>query len=140
LEVRVLDLDVRVGLGEELEDPPVPLTGERVDRDLAFLPRRGHGLLPLRRGRRARAPAERQRGGAAPREPAQPTASRDPSRPIVPGLHGSGILLGPSAGRRAMRHSTERILTTHAGSLARPDDLREMLVARDERRPYDAAA
>lgn len=39
-----------------------------------------------------------------------------------------------------MRRSAERILTTHAGSLARPDDLRDMLAARDERRPYDAAA
>ena len=36
-----------------------------------------------------------------------------------------------------MRRSTERILTTHAGSLARPDDLRELLVARDTGRPYD---
>ena len=39
-----------------------------------------------------------------------------------------------------MQDSSERILTTHAGSLARPADLREMLAARDERRPYDAAA
>ena len=39
-----------------------------------------------------------------------------------------------------MKRSDQRILTTHAGSLARPDDLREMLTARDERRPYDAAA
>jgi 5-methyltetrahydropteroyltriglutamate--homocysteine methyltransferase len=39
-----------------------------------------------------------------------------------------------------MKRSTERILTTHAGSLARPDDLREMLIARDEGRPYDQEA
>jgi 5-methyltetrahydropteroyltriglutamate--homocysteine methyltransferase len=39
-----------------------------------------------------------------------------------------------------MKRSVERILTTHAGSLARPDDLRDMLTARDERRPYDTAA
>ena len=39
-----------------------------------------------------------------------------------------------------MRHSSERILTTHAGSLARPDELRELLIARDERRPVDADA
>jgi 5-methyltetrahydropteroyltriglutamate--homocysteine methyltransferase len=38
-----------------------------------------------------------------------------------------------------MKRSVDRILTTHAGSLARPDDLREMLAARDERKPYDAA-
>ena len=36
-----------------------------------------------------------------------------------------------------MKRSTERILTTHAGSLARPDDLREMLIAKDEGRPHD---
>ena len=29
-----------------------------------------------------------------------------------------------------MKRSAERILTTHAGSLARPDDLRDMLTAR----------
>jgi 5-methyltetrahydropteroyltriglutamate--homocysteine methyltransferase len=39
-----------------------------------------------------------------------------------------------------MQRSSERILTTHAGSLTRPAGLREMLAARDERRPYDAAA
>jgi len=39
-----------------------------------------------------------------------------------------------------MKRSTERILTTHAGSLARPDDLRDMLTAKDDGRPYDAAA
>ena len=39
-----------------------------------------------------------------------------------------------------MRHSAERILTTHAGSLARPDELRDLLIARDERRPVDAEA
>jgi len=39
-----------------------------------------------------------------------------------------------------MKRSAERILTTHAGSLARPDDLRDMLTAKDDGRPYDAAA
>ena len=39
-----------------------------------------------------------------------------------------------------MRRSAERILTTHAGSLARPDDLRDMLTAKDDGRGYDAAA
>jgi 5-methyltetrahydropteroyltriglutamate--homocysteine methyltransferase len=38
-----------------------------------------------------------------------------------------------------MRRSTERILTTHAGSLPRPDDLRDILLAKDEGRPYDQA-
>jgi 5-methyltetrahydropteroyltriglutamate--homocysteine methyltransferase len=31
-----------------------------------------------------------------------------------------------------MKRSTERILTTHAGSLPRPDDLRDILIAKDE--------
>ena len=39
-----------------------------------------------------------------------------------------------------MKRSTERILTTHAGSLAGPDDLRDLLVAKDESRAHDAAA
>ncbi|HWO72966.1 MAG TPA: cobalamin-independent methionine synthase II family protein [Dehalococcoidia bacterium] len=39
-----------------------------------------------------------------------------------------------------MRRSTDRILTTHVGSLPRPDDLRLMLIAKDEGQPYDAAA
>jgi 5-methyltetrahydropteroyltriglutamate--homocysteine methyltransferase len=39
-----------------------------------------------------------------------------------------------------MKRSTDRILTTHAGSLARPVDLRDMLIAKDEGRPYDQDA
>ena len=39
-----------------------------------------------------------------------------------------------------MKRSTERFLVTHAGTLPRPDDLREMLVARSEGRPYDREA
>ena len=38
-----------------------------------------------------------------------------------------------------MERSTDRILTTHAGSLTRPDDLRELLIARYSGRPYDLA-
>jgi len=41
---------------------------------------------------------------------------------------------------RTVERSTDRILTTHAGSLARPDDLRELLIARDSGRLYDVAA
>ena len=37
-----------------------------------------------------------------------------------------------------MKHSTERILVSHVGSLARPKDLMEMLVARNDGKPYDA--
>jgi 5-methyltetrahydropteroyltriglutamate--homocysteine methyltransferase len=39
-----------------------------------------------------------------------------------------------------MHRSTDRILTTHAGSLPRPNDLRDMLMAKDEGRPYDREA
>jgi len=36
-----------------------------------------------------------------------------------------------------MKRSEDRILVTHAGSLARPPDLLEMLVKKDEGQPYD---
>src|SRR5437868_9416520 len=36
-----------------------------------------------------------------------------------------------------MKRSTERILVTHAGSLARPKELMEMLLARNDGKPYD---
>jgi 5-methyltetrahydropteroyltriglutamate--homocysteine methyltransferase len=39
-----------------------------------------------------------------------------------------------------MKRSTDRILVTHVGSLARPQDLMEMLVARNESKPYNPAA
>ncbi|HKT53725.1 MAG TPA: epoxyalkane--coenzyme M transferase, partial [Caulobacteraceae bacterium] len=39
-----------------------------------------------------------------------------------------------------MIRSTDRILTTHTGSLPRPSDLIEMLEAREEGRSYDPAA
>src|SRR5918911_4720983 len=39
-----------------------------------------------------------------------------------------------------MLYSSDRILTTHAGSLPRPADLREMVVARTNGQPFDAAA
>jgi 5-methyltetrahydropteroyltriglutamate--homocysteine methyltransferase len=39
-----------------------------------------------------------------------------------------------------MLYSTERILTTHAGSLPRPADLREMVLAKANGAPFDAAA
>src|SRR5262245_50887687 len=39
-----------------------------------------------------------------------------------------------------MQHSTYRILTTHAGSLARPADLLEMVRAREAGQPYDHEA
>ena len=39
-----------------------------------------------------------------------------------------------------MKRSTERILVTHAGTLPRPADLMEMLVAKNEGKVYDQAA
>jgi 5-methyltetrahydropteroyltriglutamate--homocysteine methyltransferase len=39
-----------------------------------------------------------------------------------------------------MKRSTERIRVTHAGSLARPADLLEILVAKDEGKPFDKQA
>jgi 5-methyltetrahydropteroyltriglutamate--homocysteine methyltransferase len=39
-----------------------------------------------------------------------------------------------------MIRSTDRILTTHTGSLPRPDGLRELLIAREEGKPVDEAA
>jgi 5-methyltetrahydropteroyltriglutamate--homocysteine methyltransferase len=38
-----------------------------------------------------------------------------------------------------MKRSNDRILVTHAGTLPRPDDLTEMLVAKNEGQPYDRA-
>src|SRR4030095_7870508 len=37
-----------------------------------------------------------------------------------------------------MKRNTNRILTVHAGSLARPPDLREMVLAKSNGQPYDA--
>ena len=39
-----------------------------------------------------------------------------------------------------MKRSTDRILVTHVGSLARPKDLMDMLVARNDGKPYDSGA
>jgi 5-methyltetrahydropteroyltriglutamate--homocysteine methyltransferase len=39
-----------------------------------------------------------------------------------------------------MKRSTERIITTHVGSLARPTSLLDLLKERENDRPYDAAA
>ena len=38
-----------------------------------------------------------------------------------------------------MKTSRDRILTTHVGSLPRPAELRELLVAKDKGEPYDKA-
>src|SRR5262245_24218628 len=47
---------------------------------------------------------------------------------------------GSRQGGDPMKASSERILTTHAGSLPRPADLLEMIAARAAGRPVDAAA
>ena len=39
-----------------------------------------------------------------------------------------------------MHYSSDRILTTHAGSLPRPTDLREMVVTKTSGQPYDQVA
>ena len=39
-----------------------------------------------------------------------------------------------------MLYSTDRILTTHAGALPRPPDLRDMVLAKANGAPYDSAA
>ena len=39
-----------------------------------------------------------------------------------------------------MKRSTERILTTHVGSLIRPPELQEFLRAKQAGKPYDKAA
>src|SRR6266567_4372180 len=39
----------------------------------------------------------------------------------------------------SMKRSTDRIITSHAGSLHRPDDLRETMAARQDSDPFDAA-
>src|SRR5688572_32168967 len=49
-------------------------------------------------------------------------------------------LLLPSGGPPAMKRSTERILTTHVGSLSRPDALVPILTAKDRGQPYDRDA
>jgi len=39
-----------------------------------------------------------------------------------------------------MKHSTDRILTTHAGALPQPNDLRELHMAKDSGQPFDQKA
>ena len=39
-----------------------------------------------------------------------------------------------------MQQSVDQILTTHTGSLPRPDDLSAVLLAKERGEPYDAAA
>jgi len=45
-----------------------------------------------------------------------------------------------TAKQETMKHSTDRILTTHVGSLIRPAELQEFLRAKQTGKPYDEAA
>src|SRR6478735_10166088 len=45
----------------------------------------------------------------------------------------------PSTGGRPMKTSTDRILTTHVGSLARPTELLDTMKEKEHGRPYDHA-
>src|SRR3954449_6014130 len=76
------------------------------------------------------------------------TTSQEPDgRPVVaPIFHfafGALTVLRTRNSRRgeqSMKRSTNRFLTTHMGSLARPDGLSAMLTAKDAGEPYDADA
>ena len=56
-------------------------------------------------------------------------------------MGGAGPDASPAGSRRQpMKRSTERILSTHVGSLARPDALVPILKAKDRSEPYDGEA
>src|SRR5262245_45202378 len=50
---------------------------------------------------------------------------------------GSDFPAGALKGRQTMKRSTQRILTTHVGSLARPDSLTPLLRLKETAQPYD---
>src|SRR6185295_3049356 len=54
-------------------------------------------------------------------------------RRVSPGARPSHTTSREGRGEEAMKHSTDRILTTHTGSLPRPDDLVGMLEGHDQR-------
>src|SRR5207237_5956487 len=63
-------------------------------------------------------------------------------RPGAQGLRRGGCSRGHLSRSKGavMKRSTDRILTTHTGSLARPKDLLDLMSARLHGEPYDAAA
>src|SRR6059058_1219510 len=70
---------------------------------------------------------------------ATPTASEHPSsRYCAAPLEDNGG--GTELRGKAMKQSTHRFLTTHTGSLPRPEDLIRMMYAKEEGVPVDAAA
>ncbi len=56
------------------------------------------------------------------------------------GLEGAHGLLYSPAPEKTMKRSTDRFLTTHTGSLPRPDDLIRMMYAKEEGVPVDGRA
>jgi 5-methyltetrahydropteroyltriglutamate--homocysteine methyltransferase len=59
----------------------------------------------------------------------------------LPLPRGAGIAVaGNEHGRTSMKHSTDRILTTHVGSLIRPPAIQDFLRAKQSGKGYDAAA
>src|SRR6202042_2596691 len=68
-----------------------------------------------------------------------PTTTRSSSAPSP--CARSDFARGPAIrGNELMQHSTDRILTTHVGSLPRPDDLFEMMLAKMDGQPVDETA
>ena len=53
---------------------------------------------------------------------------------------GHATRLTAGTGESNVIRSEKRILTTHAGALPRPAELREMIFARADGKPYDEAA
>ena len=53
---------------------------------------------------------------------------------------GSNIKVARATRGEEMPHSVDRFLTTHTGSLPRPDDLIPMMYAKEEGRPVDREA
>jgi 5-methyltetrahydropteroyltriglutamate--homocysteine methyltransferase len=58
---------------------------------------------------------------------------------VVPGINAPRTALALNNQEAHVLCSTDRILTTHAGSLPRPSDLRDMVLAKANGAPYDPA-
>jgi 5-methyltetrahydropteroyltriglutamate--homocysteine methyltransferase len=59
---------------------------------------------------------------------------------VVPEITAQRTALALNNQEAQVLYSTDRILTTHAGSLPRPSDLRDMVLAKANGAPYDQAA
>src|SRR5215211_694723 len=96
-------------------------------------------------GRRHREDRRGAADRAGRRRPAHPDPPRDgravPRPPDVPGLldvHHLCQRVVTGLRKTSMKRSTDRILTTHVGSLARPHELLDTLKEKENGRPYDA--